>query len=139
MQSASSDRLRDQGLLILRIGLGIMFIWHGWPKISGGPHFWNMLGMATGNIGIHFAPTMWGLMAALAEFGGGILLCFGFLTRIAAILLVFDMAVATSMHFGMGQGLPVASHSIEDGIVFLSLILIGPGKVSIDYLLRKKA
>jgi putative oxidoreductase len=128
----SWDRFRDQGLLLLRIGLGIMFIYHGWPKISGGPHFWHMLGMSTGHVGIHFAPTFWGFMAAFAEFGGGLLLCFGFLTRIACVLLVIDMLVATSFHLGSGQGLAVASHPIECGIVFLSLILIGPGKLSID-------
>jgi putative oxidoreductase len=42
------------------------------------------------------------------------------------------MIVATSMHLSSGQGLGVASHAIEDGIVFLSLILIGPGKYSLD-------
>ena len=41
------DRYRDQGLLILRIGLGLMFIYHGWPKIHAGPHLWHILGMAT--------------------------------------------------------------------------------------------
>ncbi len=132
------DRFRDQGLLILRIGLGVMFIWHGWPKISGGPQFWHMLGMTTGHVGIHFAPNFWGFMAAFAEFGGGILLLAGFLTRIACVLLVIDMLVATSMHLGMGQGMAVASHAIECGIVFLSLILIGPGKFSFDRVIGGK-
>ncbi len=132
------DRFRDQGLLILRLGLGVMFMWHGWPKIAGGPHFWHMLGMATGHVGIHFAPTFWGFMAAFAEFGGGIMLIAGFLTRLACVLLVVDMLVATSMHLGMGQGLAVASHAIECGIVFLSLILIGPGKFSFDSMMGGK-
>jgi putative oxidoreductase len=132
------DRFRDQGLLILRVGLGIMFIYHGWPKIIGGPHFWHMLGMSTGHLGIHFAPTFWGFLAALAEFGGGILLLAGFLTRLACAFLFIDMFVATSMHLGNGQGLAIASHAIECGIVFLSLILIGPGRFSIDAMLCGK-
>jgi putative oxidoreductase len=132
------DRFRDQGLLLLRLGLGVMFIYHGWPKIHAGPAMWHGLGMAAGHVGIHFAPTFWGFMAAFAEFGGGILLCAGFLTRIACVLLVIDMLVATSMHLGSGQGLMVASHAIECGIVFLSLIFIGPGRFSIDSTFGKK-
>ena len=41
---ALSARLRDVGLLILRVGLGIAFLVHGWPKITGGPKFWTGLG-----------------------------------------------------------------------------------------------
>ena len=132
------DKYRDQGLLVLRIGLGIMFIYHGMPKLFGGPHFWMELGKAMGTLGIHFLPVYWGFMAAFAEFAGGILLITGMLFRPACLFLLIDMIVATSMHFGMKQGLGIASHAIEDGIVFLSLILIGPGKLSIDYLVRRR-
>ena len=132
------DRFRDLGLLVLRIGLGIMFIWHGYPKIVGGPHFWHQLGMAMGNLGVHGMPDFWGFMAAFAEFGGGIFLLAGFLTRPICAIMAFDMFVAMMMHFKMGQGLPVASHAIEDGIVFLSLILIGPGRFSVDQLFGGK-
>ena len=31
---------RDSALLIFRLGLGGMFMWHGWPKIIGGPATW---------------------------------------------------------------------------------------------------
>lgn len=126
------DKYRDEGLLILRIGIGIMFTMHGWPKISAGPAMWEKLGMATGAVGIHFAPTFFGFMAALAEFGGGLCLIFGFMTRLACIFLFIDMAVASAMHLTKGDGLNVASHAIEAGILFLSLIFIGAGKYSLD-------
>ena len=47
------------------------------------------------------------------------------------------MAVATIMHFHTTPGdfmekWFVASHAIELGSVFLSLLLIGPGKFSVD-------
>jgi putative oxidoreductase len=96
------------------------------------------LGKAMGTLGIHFLPVYWGFMAAFAEFAGGIFLITGMLFRPACLFLFIDMVVATSMHFGMKQGLGIASHAIEDGIVFLSLILIGPGKISIDYLVRRR-
>ena len=38
------SRHRDLGLLILRVGIGAMFMFHGWPKISGGPAFWAQVG-----------------------------------------------------------------------------------------------
>ena len=42
------------------------------------------------------------------------------------------MLMATLFHLGRGDGLKGAAHAIEVGIVFLSLILIGPGKYSLD-------
>jgi putative oxidoreductase len=37
------------------------------------------------------------------------------------------------MHIKNGDGFNAASHAIEAGIVFLSLILIGPGHFSLDH------
>jgi putative oxidoreductase len=34
------DKYRDGGLLIFRTGLGIMFIYHGAPKMFAGPQLW---------------------------------------------------------------------------------------------------
>ena len=42
------QNFKDTGLLILRIGLGGMYLWHGWPKLSGGPERWTKLGGAMG-------------------------------------------------------------------------------------------
>jgi putative oxidoreductase len=133
------DKYRDQGLLLLRIGLGCMFIYHGAPKMFAGPELWLKLGMAMGFLGIHFLPTFWGFMAAFAEFFGGIFLIGGLLFRPICLMLLIDMLVATSMHFGSHQGLSVASHAIEDGIVFLSLLFIGPGALSLDQWLSRRS
>lgn len=142
------DKCRDIGLLLLRLGLGTLFVVHGWPKISGGPEHWAKIGGAVGNFGIHFAPTFWGFMAALSEFGGGIALILGFLMRPACALLTVTMVVAAGFHLmppnpipaGMEGmfGFAMASHAIEAGIVFLSLILIGPGKYSLDRMCCRK-
>ena len=34
------DRYRDLGLLVMRVGLGLSFMAHGWPKLVGGPETW---------------------------------------------------------------------------------------------------
>lgn len=122
------DRFKDLGLLLLRVGLGIVFLMHGIPKIMGGPEKWQGLGGAMGMLGITFAPVFWGFMAALSEALGGALLILGIFFRPACLFLAITMAVALNMHIGRGDTFAVYSHALEDGIVFLCLILIGPGK-----------
>jgi len=128
----SLGKYRNTGLLILRIGLGVMFIIHGFPKLAGGPSGWAGLGVSMKVVGIDFLPVFWGFMAAVAETFGGFLLIVGLFFRPACMLLVFTMAIAALVHFGKGDGLKGASHAIELGIVFFSLIFIGPGKYSVD-------
>ena len=125
------DQYRDLGLLFLRIGLGIAFLIHGVPKLMGGPEKWMALGGAVGLLGIKFAPAFWGLMAALSEAVGGALLMLGIFFRPACLFLAVTMAVAMNMHISKGDPFPVFSHALEDGIVFLSLILIGPGRFTL--------
>jgi putative oxidoreductase len=124
-------RFKDLGLLVLRLGMGAMFIVHGWPKLQGGVERWTQVGGALGHLGITWQPAFWGFMAALSEFGGGICLILGFAFRPACILMGFTMLVATTMHLKT-QGVAEASHAIECLSVFLGLLFIGPGKFSVD-------
>ena len=126
------DKYRDAGLLILRLGIGIMFVLHGLPKLKAGPETWTMLGGSMKALGVGFAPTAWGFMAALSECAGGILLLLGFFTRPACFFLFTTMVVATMMHIGKGDPFLKYSHAMESGILFFSLILIGPGRYSLD-------
>ncbi len=132
------DKYKNIGLLILRLGMGGMFIFHGAPKLFGGPERWESLGAAMAVFGIRFAPIVWGLMAAFAEFVGGICVILGFFFRPACLLLTLTMIVAATSILNGGEGLGRAAHAIEDGIVFLSLIFIGPGKYSLDNLFKHK-
>lgn len=125
-------KYRNTGLLILRVGLGAMMMVHGFPKIMGGPDKWALLGGSMKVIGIDFIPAFWGLMAAITEGLGGFLLLLGLFFRPVNILLAFTMVIAALVHFGKGEGIMGASHAIEVGIVFFSLIFIGPGKYSVD-------
>ena len=126
------DKYRDIGLFILRIGIGVMFIMHGLPKLTGGPEKWEMLGGTMKSLGVGFAPMAWGFMAALSECGGGLLLALGFFTRPACFFLLATMIVAMSMHISKGDPFVTYSHAMEAGILFISLIFIGPGKYSLD-------
>lgn len=126
------DRHRDLGLLILRIGIGAMFIGHGYPKLVGGPEVWTRLGGALALLGFPYFPTFMGFMAALSETLGGLLLILGFFTRPALVFLLGTMVVAAGMHLAKGDGFTRSSHAIEAAILFFSLILIGPGRFSLD-------
>jgi putative oxidoreductase len=125
-------KYKNFGLLIIRIGLGIMFIYHGVPKLSGGPEHWEKLGGATKVVGIHYAPAFWGFMAAITETFGGLLLMIGLVFRPVCILLIINLTIAALMHFSKGGGLEAAAHAMEDGIMFLGLLFIGPGLYSVD-------
>jgi putative oxidoreductase len=130
----SLTKFRDWGLLFLRVALGSFYLYaHGWHKLAGGVGTWHELGLATRYVGIHFAPVFWGLMAALSETLGCVMVILGFLFRPACILLFITLCVASAavMHSGKGA-LEAASHPIELAILFFSLLFIGPGKYSID-------
>lgn len=125
-------KYRNTGLLILRVGLGVMMMVHGFPKLAGGPEGWTGLGGSMKVIGVDFLPVFWGFMAAVAEGVGGLMLVLGLFFRPANMALVFTMIIAALVHFGKGDGLSGASHAIELGFVFFALIFIGPGKYSVD-------
>lgn len=129
---------RNIGLLIIRIGLGFMFILHGYPKMFGGPDMWVEVGSAMQFLGMDFAPMFFGFMAGVTEFFGGIFLLFGLFFTPSLIFLFMVMVVATIKHLGAGDEFIYYSHSIEMAIVFMGLLFIGPGKYSLDRKLQKK-
>ena len=122
----------DLGLLVLRRGLGAMFIGHGWPKLAGGAAKWKKVGAAMGELGIDVWPTRWGFLAARSETLGGLLFAIGFLFRPATALLLATMLVATMSHLSNGDGIMGSSHPIEAAIVFAAMLLVGPGRFALD-------
>ena len=115
-------------LLVLRLVVGIAFILHGLPKIKNPLHWMG-----------DKVPSIFQLGSAIAEFGGGIALILGFLTPIAAGLLVINMACALLLvHFAQHQpfvgGGPGGSFELPLVYlaVMLGLIATGPGRYSLD-------
>jgi len=130
------DKYKDLGLLIIRIGLGLMFIFiHGWPKLSGGAPKWEQMGGAMKHFGITFAPVFWGFMDAFAEFFGGISLLLGVFFRPMMILLTINMFVA--FYGGIGGPWSGIQYPFEIFTVILAMFILGPGKYSIDGMFRK--
>lgn len=133
----------DAGLLALRLIVGtFMFLLHGLGKLQGGPELWEKVGGAMGNLGLGFAPTFWGFMAAISESVCALLLVLGLATRPAAALLGFTMLVAGAHHLSLppdnpGSGWNAASHAFELMAVCVCLLLTGPGRYSVPWPARK--
>src|SRR6267378_8456538 len=88
---SSSPRQVSLGLAAIRLAVATIFIRHGAQKlfVYG---FAGVSGAFT-QMGVPF-PGVTGPFIALMEFFGGIALVIGFLTRLIALGLVFDMLVA---------------------------------------------
>ena len=129
--------MRDLGLLFLRVGIGAMFMGHGWPKLAGGPARWTGLGKAVSHLGIDFGHTFFGFAAAVSEFFGGLLLAVGLFFRPGCALLLSTMVVASTMHLRKGDSFTASSHAIEAAILFAALLLIGPGRHTLHEWIRR--
>jgi putative oxidoreductase len=140
MVSGPPYKYRDYGLLLLRAGIGLMFVTiHGFPHISGGVQTWAGLGKTFNSlVGISFIPVFWGFMAAISEFVGGMCLVAGVLFRLACALIFVTMLIAVVMNLRGGYGFSGGSQALELGVICLSLILTGPGKFTLPNLLLRK-
>lgn len=118
----------DVVLLIVRLITGYAFILHGYGKIIN-PFGW----MPGSNI-----PGIFQALGAFAEFGGGIALILGIVSRLSSLGLIFTMLVAIYFH-AVVLGDPFVSKgggSYEPAttylLISLFLTVMGPGRFSID-------
>ena len=131
------EKYRDIGLLIIRFGFGFGFFWfHGKAKLMGGPERWAQIGDTMQLLGIDFWHTFFGFLAAFSESIGGLMIVTGFLFRPAAAMLGFTMLMALLSHLISGQGNP--GHAFKNLFALTGLIIIGPGKYSLDFLIKRK-
>ena len=124
------DGLQNVGLLLLRIIIGLIFVYHGWPKVKGGKKMAAQMGK----------PKMGGFMVFLgiAETLGGIATMLGFLTQIANLGFIIIMIGAIMLKINQMK-VPFSAYD-KTGWEFdlmilggaLALTLIGAGSVSID-------
>lgn len=129
---SSLSKFRDFGLLLLRLVIGAMFVWHGWPLLTGGPHKWLALGAIMKSLGITFSPVFWGFMAAFSHVVGGALFALGLFLRLATLLLAATMGLATFELLHKGEPFARWSEPAAMTVVFIAFLFIGAGRYSFD-------
>ncbi len=121
--------------LIIRVGLAVVFIYHGYGKVFAGGH--EGIAQLMASKGAPF-PEVLGWMAGLTEFFGGILVLIGLLSRFWALGLGFVMVVAIQTVHGP-NGFDIRNSGYEYCftllVMSLSIFLGGPGVFSVDKLL----
>ncbi|MER2371310.1 DoxX family protein [Photorhabdus laumondii] len=127
-------KFEDSALLLARILMPILFIVAGYGKLgdsyAGTQQYMNAMGV----------PSFLLPLTILLELGGGPAVLFGLLTRTTA-LFTFGFCVLTAILFhsnfaeGMNQTMFLKNLTIGGG--YLLLAIIGPGKFSIDHLIKR--
>lgn len=125
----NTTRMADAGLLLIRLMVGVVFLYHGQGKLFGG-----LEGFAgyLGSMGVP-APQFAALLAALSEFVGGLVLIAGVAFRFALWPLVFTMLVAAfkahAGKFSLQDG--GMEYALTLGVVVAGLALTGPGSLAL--------
>jgi putative oxidoreductase len=130
-----TSSIPSYGPAILRLAVGITFIAHGAQKLFGLWGGGGLEGTAAGFAKIGLEPAFpLAVIAAIVEFGCGLLLVFGALTFFAALALIVQMLVAIwKVHGAHGFFLPAGyEYNVVLIAALASLMLTGPGAFSFD-------
>jgi putative oxidoreductase len=129
------EKLKPIALLFLRLGLGIIFIFHGYPKL-----FTHTQQTVEAFVKMGF-PGYFAYIAGVLEFFGGIMLIVGLFTRIAGFLLAAEMAVALVKVHGLLSN-PMNVHNYEFPLACavgsFALVGVGAGLISLDQAIYSK-
>lgn len=122
-----SWRLPDEGLLFLRVVVGLMMMVHGYQKLS---NFGAMADMFPDPFGL--GPTVSLCLVIFAELICSILLLVGLLTPLALVPLLITMAVAILVAHGAD---PWAKKemAVLYFMIYSTLMITGPGRYSLDH------
>jgi putative oxidoreductase len=134
-------------LLLLRVGVGVLFVFHGYPKITHLRRWANSVKM----------PVFLCFLSALSMLLGGICLIVGFLTLVASIAIFGSMAVAMLLEISQklpfvaqdpylippeqyqgpkGQGEPPSwEKAFMYCLMLITTAALGPGAFSLDALI----
>lgn len=127
-------KLEPFTLLLLRLGLALVFIYHGYPKLFGEK---ERIIDAFQAIGL---PAFVVYLTGAIEFFGGLALALGLLTPIAGMVLLLDMAAAM-WKYNFNEGIYAVREyelPLTLGLACLVLAVIGSGPLSLDRLLFQR-
>ena len=125
-------KYRETGLLLMRLGLGVLFIVLTGPVLLSGPGQWANFGSAIRNLGLHTHYQFWGFLGALMGCVGGALMIFGLFFR-PGVILVFILTFVHLLGALEGAGTLRANlAAVELAVMLAGLLFVGPGKYSVD-------
>ena len=135
----NSSFIRTLALLLARIGVGVVFVAHGWQKY----HDLGVSGVADGfrKMGVP-APEASAYYSTFVELIAGAALILGLFTAVAGLLLVADMLGAfLIVHISNGVFVGDGGYELvlTLGLGALLLAVFGAGKLSVDGLIGQKA
>ncbi len=121
------ERLLDLGLLSLRVSAGLlMAIGHGYPKLMS----WSTKSESFPDpLGVGSPLSL--ALAIFGELGCSLLVALGLATRLSAVPVVVTMLVAAFIVHG-DDPFRKQEFALVYAIPFITLILTGPGRFSLD-------
>ena len=131
--SNSGSILKDIVVLAVRVFIGFAMLSHGFPKLqmllAGGKiEFFDFMGLG---------PQISLILTVFAEFVCSILLILGLFTRVSLGFLIFTMAIAAFVVHG-ADPFEKREMSLIYLSVYLLLMVIGAGKVSVDHMIERR-
>jgi len=121
-------------LLLLRCGLGLVFIYHGYPKLIGSTERFVESFQAIG------LPGYFVYVAGVIESFGGLAIALGLFTPVVGIILLLEMAAAM-WKYNFNEGIyAVREYELPLilGLASLALAATGAGMFSLDHLIFRK-
>jgi len=137
MRNFNSTKVNDNVLngliLVIRLFVGISMLTHALPKFekliaNDNIEFINFLGLGS-------AISL--VLVVFAELLCSVFIIFGFITRLAAIPLMITMLVAFFVVHG-SDSYAAKELSLVYFFFYLTLLILGSGKFSLDFLFSKK-
>jgi putative oxidoreductase len=126
MDETGKTSATNFGLLVVRAGAGALLMTHGIQKLQmimdGNLQFADPLGLG---------PMVSLYIATGAEFFCAALVVLGLLTRLAALLVAVNMAVAAVIVHA-GDAWPKPEMAVLYGLVLFGLVFTGAGRFSVD-------
>jgi putative oxidoreductase len=123
----------DIGLVLLRLGVGLLMVFRGADLFLDGRVALEKIGSVIHLVGLHSHYLIWGFSAAFVQTVGGLLLMIGFAIRPASFALSFVMFMASWSLYDKGQDLLTkVSQPMVLFFVFLMFLFVGAGKYSAE-------
>lgn len=126
MMNCSKEKCTDWALFLLRLVVGIVFVYHGYGKLFGMAPGMEGFTMMVGKMGLPVAG-FFAYVVAIGEFVGGLAMLAGVYTKYAGYFLAFIMAVVVV--FVKKFAYPMIELDLTLLAMSLAIAWMGPGSM----------